>query len=339
MKHAIKIFFLLLSLGSLKNTKAQQYSASDNKILNDIEAFIITTAVSDTSNYQKLINYGEGVIAKDTNVLLYNAYQTETLHADRYSVFNYFNDSIFLYNCLYANKNNVLLVIKAMDRILKYSKGDWEVKAQKSIEDNDSVPYLFYKKKKIAFFQKSPDNTLLRLAFISMENNTEDVFKIANHPVVYLTDFKEKLADIDSTIKPDNEKIVSIQNSIIDILSKGKKWFSENIGIQTSKNTAATFYQASAVNKMYAQEYKATKKTSDNALYYMCTYTNAVDEAAAMNAIDGLPAIKRSTWMITRYMHNKSYEIQKLYLKNVYVGYTTYFNIIKQFDVYIKKID
>lgn len=320
-------------------TQAQQYSAENNKILNDIEAYILTTGVTDTNDYKNLINYGEGLIAKDTNVLLYNAYPTATLHADRYSVFNYFKDSVFLYNCLYENKNNVLLVIKAIDRILKYGKGDWEIVTQKSIEDNDSVPYLFYKKRKILFFQKTPDNTLLRLAFISILNNTEDRFKIANNPVVYLTNIKEKLANIDSTLKPNNEKIIDIQNSIIDILSKGKKWFTENIGAQTSKNPTAIFYQATAVNNMYAQEYKATIETKDNALYYTCTYTNAANVAAAMKAIDGLPAIKRSTWMITRYMHAKSYEIQKLYLNNVYVGYTTYLNIIKQFDIYLKKND
>ncbi len=180
MKIITKIFFSFFISCTFLHTQAQQYAATDNKILNDIEAFIITTAASDTNNYKNLINYGEGLIAKDTNVLLYNAYPTATLHADRYSVFNYFNDSIFLYNCLYENKNNVLLVIKAIDRILKYGNGNWEIKVQKSIEDNDSIPYLFYKKKKVAFFQKTPDNTLLRLAFIRMLNIKQDNFKIAN---------------------------------------------------------------------------------------------------------------------------------------------------------------
>ena len=167
MRKFLQIFITINMCSIVLNAQSQKLSAADNKILNDIEAFIITTAESDSSHYQNLIDYGEGLIAKDTNVLLYNAYPTKAMYADRYSVFNYFNDSIFLYNCLYENKNNVMLVIKAMDRILQYSKGDWEVKVQKSIEDNESVPYLFYKKKKILFFQKTPDNTSLRLAFIS----------------------------------------------------------------------------------------------------------------------------------------------------------------------------
>ncbi len=337
----MKIFFLIIFVGYFTNTRAQVLSTVDKTIVNDIENFIQIIATSPTDDFENLINYGAGLIAKDTNVLLYEGYPTKTLHADRYSIFNYFADSVYLYNCLYENKNNVLLVIKAMDRLLNNGKGNWKISLQKSIEDDENVPYLIYKNKKIAFFQKKSDNTLLRLSFISFVNNNElSIDNTNNNKDTFLKKINNEFYDINNnTLKTDSNKVKEIQITLMDIVTKGKQWFEKNIANRTTNDTTAFYYDATPVNKMYAQQYYGKKNLGDSAMFYVCTYTTLRGIAAATNAIDALSALKNSEWILLKSLDKNGDINQKLYLNGIYIGYTVHFKKENRFEILIKKVD
>ncbi len=324
------------------NTHAQKLSTVDKKIVKDIQSGIEAMAVTNQYNFESLINYGAGAIAKDINMILYKADYLEPMHADEYYVFNYFIDSLNIYCCNYTNKVDVLLAEKAIKDLVKYQPKKWKLLNGKSVPDKENVHYLLCNNKKIAQYKKVADNTFLQIGFIEYYKNdvTENFLntKANNNTDEFLSDTNKKLREIDTQIlKTDSIKIIEIQQAIANILEQGKNWFEKNIATETNRDATAIYYHASITQNMYAQEYKGKTMISENAMYYLCSYTSASNITIAMAAIDDLPALKNSKWMILKFIDNNSYTTQKLYLDGQYVGYTSYLKTIKQFDIYLKK--
>ena len=132
------------------------------------------------------------------------------------------------------------------------------------------------------------------------------------------------------------DSIINIQNSIIKILEGGTKWFEKNIGKATTNDATAFYYDATPVNNLFAQQYYGQKLSQNNSLYYGCTYTTPQAISLAVQAIDELPALKNSQWMILKSINNNSYETQKLFLNGIDVGYTTYLKITGRFEMFLK---
>lgn len=87
---------------------------------------------------------------------------------------------------------------------------------------------------------------------------------------------------------------------------------------------------------MFAQQHYGQKLSQNNGLYYAFTYTTPQAVSLAVKAIDELPALKNSQWMILKSINNNSYETQKLFLNGIDVGYTTYLKIIGRFEIFLK---
>lgn len=320
--------------------QAQQLSASDIDIVKDIKSVIKSFAETAPVSFDSLINYGAGLIAKDTNLLIYNAYPTLALHADKYTFFNYYNDSIYLYNTLFENKKTVLLFEKVIADLLlvKGSSNNWKTVTKKNIVDNDSVTYLLYKNKRVAFYQKTSGNSLLRLAFINTESTTERDQTDTKNDRKFLNDLEEKVDNFDVVFNDnDKEKIASIQNGLAYITINCKSLFVKEIENKFSKKEADVYYKVKPTNKMYAQNYFGIKKLKDSATYYVCSYTNSNDVALAITAVYKLPELTNSKWILLRFIDKEYGLIQKLYFDGVEVGYTTYIEQNNQFFIFLKK--
>lgn len=133
-----------------------------------------------------------------------------------------------------------------------------------------------------------------------------------------------------------SDSIIDVQNSIINILEGGTKWFEKNIGKVTTNDATAIYYEATPVNNLFAQQYYGQKLSQNNSLYYAFTYTTPQALSLAVKAIDELPALKNSQWMILKSINNNSYETQKLFLNGIDIGYTTYLKIIGRFEIFLK---
>ncbi len=340
MKNYIIFFYFTLLSCFTQKMQAQQLSTSDNNIVKDIKSVIKSFAETAPASFDSLINYGDGLIAKDTNLLLYNAYPTLALHADKYTVFNYYNDSIYLYNTVFENKKTVLLFDKAIADLILFKGGsnNWKTVFQKNILDNDSVTYLLYKNKRIAFYQKTNDNSLLRLAFINTENTTEKDQADTKNDTKFLNDLDEKVDNVDVIFYNNNkEKIESIQNGLAYITINCKILFVKEIENKIIKKEADVYYKVKPINKMYAQNYFGIKKLSDSAIYYVCSYTNSNEVALATAAVYNLPELKNSKWILLKFIGKDNNLIQKLYLDEVEVGYTIYNKQRNQFLIFLKK--
>lgn len=154
------------------NTDAQQLSETDLQIVNDIKQGIADINVKTDGGFKDLLIYG--VVAKDTDVILYNAVPTELLHAAKYSVLNYFLKKQNIYVCAYENKHDVMLAEKALEEMSYKLGSDWKLMAVKSDQINYTKNYLYYKEKWLAYYEKPNDGTSMNISFMAQYSDDGD---------------------------------------------------------------------------------------------------------------------------------------------------------------------
>jgi hypothetical protein len=86
MKIPVKIFIVLIFCGGLFKSQAQELSKADLQIIKDIKTGIDSVKNLANRGFKDLIM--NGVVAKDTEVVLYNAYSypLDLLHGSKYSI-------------------------------------------------------------------------------------------------------------------------------------------------------------------------------------------------------------------------------------------------------------
>lgn len=83
-------------------------------------------------------------------------------------------------------------------------------------------------------------------------------------------------------IKPDSVKIASLQTAFAYLITKGDDGFIDMIFDETNRDKLMIYYQAAVEKNMKAQNYNGITILHNNGCYYLCSYTNPVNAAIAL---------------------------------------------------------
>ncbi len=172
MKISIKISLAFILCCVCFKTGAQQLSKTDLQIVKDVQKGIATINAKSDGGFKDLII--NGVVAKDTDVILYDALPTELLHAGKYSILNYFNQKKNIYTCTYYNSHDVMLAEKAMEEMSYRLGSNWKLMAITSDQKDYTTNYLYYDKRWVAYCEKPKDGKTMVISFMAQYTDGED---------------------------------------------------------------------------------------------------------------------------------------------------------------------
>lgn len=166
------IFSVLIICCSCFNIHAQQLSKADLQTIKDIKIGIDSVNKLSSIGFKNLILHGE--VAKDTDVVLYNANAIELLHGSKYSILNYFKGKKNIYVCAYDNPHEVMLAEKAIEELGFKLGSKWELYQTKVDTKDYTTNKLYYNGKWVAYYEKPNDGKSMQLSFIGYYNDDSE---------------------------------------------------------------------------------------------------------------------------------------------------------------------
>ena len=343
MKTFLKIFIVILCCFYFSKSKAQQLSKEDIQIVKDIQQAVSELNMKTDGGFKDLLIYG--VVAKDTDVFLYNAVPTELLHASKYSMLDYFIQKKNVYVCTYSNVHEVMLVHKALEDLSYKLGSDWELYQLKSNQNDYSTNSLYFKGKEFAHYKKPNDNSTLVISFTASYNDEMESNVEQTNSETFTENLSKELDKIDlEMLSPDSAKVAKLQNEFYTLITKAKRGFKNIILGETKRDKVYTHYKVVPQNKMQAQFYELVDSVSGNGGYFICGYTNPNDVIIAKYAIAGLKNKKDIVWTFeAAKTFSENLVRQNIFANSKFVGYTyyvkanhTYYIAIKNFMRYTK---
>lgn len=191
MKILARLIILLTFGWSCIDSQAQQLSKTELQIVKDIQQGIININSKTGGGFKDLII--NGVLAKHTDVILYNAQTTKLLHVGKYSLLNYFNKKRNIYARAYDNSHDVMLAEKAFKEMSLKSGSNWKVVNTKNDQKDFITNNLYHNKNWVAYFEKPKDDKTMVMSFFAQYTNEEDSTGLSNMNTsndAFVKDFK-----------------------------------------------------------------------------------------------------------------------------------------------------
>jgi hypothetical protein len=344
MKNFIRIIIFLIVCGNYTKSQAQQLSTTDLQIVKDIQQGIISLIQKSNNGFKDLII--NGVVAKDTDVILYNAKpieflleskkSTELLHAGKYNILNYFNQKKNIYAFSYSNPHDVLLAEKAIEELSYKLGSDWKLIEVKVDSKDYTTGDLYYNEKKVGYYEKQKDNTVIQLSFIAEYTDDEDISTTTID--TFADSLSKNLDKIDLEIlTPDTVNVVKIQKAFNIIIGKGENGFPGMVFEETGRDKTMINYRVTPENNMKAQTYEGVHLQQNNESYYVCGYNNPANVAIARSAMAGLKNCKNAVWKIENVKTaNKGLVKNNIFANGKYVAYTYFISATNKFYISVK---
>ena len=337
MKITIKIFVTLLLCCNCNIGIAQQLSQADAEIVKEIQKGIESIKEKAEFGFNDFIIYG--YLAKDTGLYLYNAQPTALLHANEYSIIDYFDKKKFEYLCGYKNSHSTMLVEKAIENLSYKLGSEWQFYKIKNVEKGYSTNTLYFKQKEIAHYEKSEKDTTMVLLFTAEYNeNSYTEINRENEPDTFANYVNKQLDEIDFEIlTPGTAKALELQNEFYTLLTKAKTGFKKLVLGETERNKVYVHYKVVPQHKMQAQFYELEDSVATNGSYYRCVYTNTNAVRIAKYAIKDLKNKKDVVWKIENVKTlNKNLIKQNIFVNGKFVAYTYEVKALHKYYIAIK---
>ncbi len=337
MKIIIKIFIALMLCCNCNSSTAQELSQADVQIVKEIQQGIESVKVKAEVGFSDLIIYG--YLAKDTGLYLYNAQPTALLHADEYSIIDYFDKKKYEYLCAYNNSHSAMLAEKAMEDISYKLGSNWQFYQIKNLQNGSTKSTLYFKEKEIAYYEKSKNDTTLVILFTAAYN--EDGYteiNTKNEPDTFADHVNKQLNEIDFEIlTPDTVKVLQLQNEFYLLMTKAKRGFKNLVLGEIAKDKVYAYYKVVPQHKMQAQSYVLVDSVTANGSYYQCTYTNANAVKIAKYVIENLKNRNDVVWKIENVQTpDKNLIRQNIFANGKFVAYTYEVKAINKYYIAIK---
>lgn len=349
MKILANVIIALIFCSSYCNLRAQQLTNTDLKFIKDIKHAIEVLNKKTDGGFKDLIIYG--AVAKDTDLILYNAMPIEMLledkasgdllHADKYSILNFFNQKKNIYTYSYKNSHDVMLAEKAMEEMCSGLGNDWKLVGVKRDQTDYTTKNLYYKEKWLAYFEKQKHGNSMQMSFIAhYTGNGEDaVTTNTNNTTDSFADSLSKNLDKidDEILTPDSVKISNLQIAFYVLIGKGENGFPSMVLKETNRNKKMINYQAVAEDEMKAQTYQGIDLLPNNDSYFVCGYSNPTDVEIARKAMEGLKYCNNAVWKLENVQTgNENLVGKKIFANGKYVAYTTYLKKSNEFYIAVK---
>lgn len=320
-------------------TNAQKLSETELQVVTNIKQGITDINAKTDGGFKDFII--NAVVAKDTDVILYNAIPTELLHAVKYSVLDYFLQKKYIYVCAYENKQDVMLAEKALEEMTSALGSDWKLMGVKSDQTDYTTTNLYYKEKWLAYFEKQKDGNYMQMSFIAhYTGDGEDTAatNTNNNTNSFAESLSKNLDKIDDEILiPDTVKISNLQIAFYVLIGKGKSGFPSMVFEETTRDKTMINYRAVVEDEMKAQTYQGIDLLPNNGSYFVCGYSKPANIEIAMRAMEGLKYCNNAVWKIENVLTGDENLVgKKIFADGKYVAYTTYLKNTHQFYIAVK---